>query len=392
MTEQQRGLILLIKSAIIGDRYALPTEFDIDSAFQTARAHGITALAYYGACNCGVDKSSDTMKRAFTAVCQSIMADEKQRAELTRLLDSIDKHGIKYMPLKGVNLKSLYPTPEMRMMGDADILISPEQYDGTIRPLMIELGYEEGAESDHELIWNKPSLHVELHKRLIPSYNKDYYAYFGDGWSLAKIKSTESERYSMTDEDELIYLFTHFAKHYRDSGIGLRHMTDLWVYESHHPNMDRDYIASELHKLQLDKFYLNIKNTLDVWFNDAVADEITDFITDTIFKSGQYGKKQVCVVSSALKESKSEKNANKIKLNHILRSAFQSVDYLKVYYPILNKAPVFLPFIWVIHFLRRVFTKNKLKNYVKNINEINDDKISEYQKALNFVGLDFNFK
>ncbi|MBP3377405.1 MAG: nucleotidyltransferase family protein [Clostridia bacterium] len=392
MTEQQRGLILLIKSASTGQVQELPTDFDLVSAFDIAKKHGITALAYYGACKCGVDTTAETMQSAFSTVCKCILTDERQRAELTRLLDSFDKHGIKYMPLKGVNLKSLYLTPEMRMMGDADILISPEQYDGTIRPLMIELGYEEGAESDHELIWNKSSLHVELHKRLIPSYNKDYYAYFGDGWSLAKIKSTESERYSMTDEDELIYLFTHFAKHYRDSGIGLRHIIDLWVYESHHPNMARDYLTSELHKLQLDKFYLNIKNTLDVWFNDAVADEITDFITDTIFKSGQYGKKQVGVVSSALKESKSEKNANKIKLNHILRSAFQSVDYLKVYYPILNKAPVFLPFIWVIHFLRRVFTKNKLKNYVKNINEINDDKISEYQKALNFVGLDFNFK
>lgn len=392
MTDGQIGLLLLIKSALTGEVVVVPTDFDIPEAFDTAKVHGITALAYYGACKIGEDTATDTMKRAFASVCKCILADERQRAEISRLFDAFDKRGIKYMPLKGVNLKSLYPNPEMRMMGDADILIAPEQYNDIIRPLMLELGYEEGEESDHELIWNKSSLHVELHKRLIPSYNKDYYEYFGDGWALAKVKDDNSERYSMTDEDEFIYLFTHFAKHYRDSGIGIRHMVDLWVFESHHPNMDKEYTLGELTKLQLDRFYVNIKKTLDTWFGNAKSDEMIDFITDFIFTSGQYGKKQVNIVSSALKESKSDMNASEIKRNRLIRSLFPSAEVLTPDYPVLNKAHILLPFIWVIHFFRRVFTKNKLKNYVRNIKEIDDGKISEYQRQLNYVGLDFNFK
>ena len=391
MIEQQRGLILLIKSALTGQVQELPTDFDLASAFDTAKKHGITALVYYGARKCGVDTTPEIMQRAFSLVCQSIMADEKQRAELTRLMDAFDKHSIKYMPLKGVNLKPLYPTPEMRMMGDADILISPEQY-ADIRTIMLELGYEEGAESDHELIWNKSSLHAELHKRLIPSYNKDYYAYFGDGWTLAKIKAETSERYSMTNEDEFIYIFTHFAKHYRDSGIGLRHMTDLWVYSSSYPNMDRDYILTELRKLQLDKFYENIERTLKCWFADGASDEVTDFITETVFNSGKYGRAQVGTISAALKESKSNLNANEIKARRVFRSLFPSLDIMRGFYPVLEKAPVLLPLLWPIHFFKRLFTKNKLKNYVNRMNTIDDNKISYYQRELNFVGLDFNFK
>ena len=392
MTDQQIGLLLLIKSALTGKVEVVPEDFDLHEAFDTAKKHGITALLYYGARTIGEDATSETMQRAFSSVCKCILADERQRAEITRLLNAFDERGIKYMPLKGVNMKGLYPNPEMRMMGDADILITPEQYDEVIRPLMLELGYEEGAESDHELIWNKSSLHVELHKRLIPSYNKDYYEYFGDGWTLAKVKDENTERYSMTKEDEFVYLFTHFAKHYRDSGIGIRHMVDLWVYESHNPDMDKEYILGELKKLQLDKFYINIEKTLDTWFGDSKADKLTDFITNFIFTSGQYGKLETSFVSGALKESKSEKSTAKIKLKRILRSGFQSVDYLKTYYPILKRAPFLLPFIWVIHFFRRVFTKNKLKNYVRNIKEIDDGKISDYQQQLNYVGLDFNFK
>ena len=55
---------------------------------------------------------------------------------------------------------------------------------------MQNLGYSEGSESDHELIWRKGNkILIELHKRIIPSYNKDYYAYFGDGWQLATQKT-----------------------------------------------------------------------------------------------------------------------------------------------------------------------------------------------------------
>ena len=71
---------------------------------------------------------------------------------------------------------------------------------------MESLGFAEKLESDHELIWQKPSAYIELHKRLIPSYNQDYYAYYGEGWNLAK--KCDGTRYSMTDEDQMIYLFT----------------------------------------------------------------------------------------------------------------------------------------------------------------------------------------
>ena len=34
-----------------------------------------------------------------------------------------EENGIDYLPLKGYNLKKLYPKPELRTMGDADVLI-----------------------------------------------------------------------------------------------------------------------------------------------------------------------------------------------------------------------------------------------------------------------------
>ena len=257
MTVQQHGLILLIKSALTGQAYVLPKDFDLTDAFKTAANHVITTLVYYGAYNCGVDTSSALMCDNLQRVYTSIMVGERQDAEIKRVIEAFDNHAIEHMALKGVHLKKMYPKPEMRKMGDADILIQYSEYE-KIRNVMLELGFTEGIESDHEFCWTKGPVLIELHKRLIPSYNKDYYAYFGDGWKLAKIRNDSGFGYIMTDEDQMIYLFTHFAKHYRDSGIGIRHMVDLWVYRRNHPSLDEDYIRAELEKLHLLEFYTNI--------------------------------------------------------------------------------------------------------------------------------------
>lgn len=390
MTEQQRGIILLIKSALTGESFKLPQGIDLGEVFSIAKTHGISALLYYGAHNCGVDSKSELMRENLALVYHSIMINERQDAEFNRIFAAFDEHEIEYMPLKGLRLRRLYPKSEMRRMGDADILIKPEQYE-KIRPIMEELGYTEGVESDHELHWSKKFAHVELHKRLIPSYNKDYYAYFGDGWRLAAEREGNTFGYRMSREDEMIYLFTHFAKHYRDAGIGIRHLTDLWVYRRANSELCEDYIKTELEKLQLYEFYKNIIQTLAVWFEGAQCDEKSDFITRVIFNSGTFGKKENSALSTALKERKSGRNLAAFTRWRIFRSIFTDYENMCVYYPILEKFPVLLPFYWVAHFCRRLFKKNKVKNFVDAHLSISEDEITDYQKSLNYVGLDYNF-
>ena len=139
MTTQQQGLITLVRSALTGQAYPLPADFDLADALAQAKRHGITALAFYGACNCGIDANTPAMQQAFLLVCRGISIAEKQNAEADNLLRMLEDQGIDHLPLKGLQNRKLYPKPEMRSMGDADILIRTEQYD-RIRPLMLEAG------------------------------------------------------------------------------------------------------------------------------------------------------------------------------------------------------------------------------------------------------------
>lgn len=390
MNNLQRGVIDIVYSALTGEKITLSKNFDFSEGVKVAKKHKIEVMFYYGALNCGFAQDEPLMQELFMLVCGNIAISERQLYAVKELFTAFDEHKIAYLPLKGTVLKSMYPKFEMRSMSDADILIKTEQY-GTIKPIMQGLGYTEITESNHELIWKKQNIHIELHKRLIPSYNKDYYAYYGDGWRLAKVQ--DGTRYSMTDEDQMIYLFTHFAKHYRDAGIGIKHIIDLWVYRKKKPALDEAYIKKELTALQLYDFYVNIINTLSGWFEDRESDEKTDFISEIIFNSGVYGTHESDVLSDAYKQVKSGEKAKNIRIINFFKTAFLPYSNMSQKYHILKKAPFLLPVMWIIRCFEIVFCKSdKIKAQVNDFKNTTADRITEYGQALNFVGLDFNFK
>lgn len=392
MTTQQIGTIAIIKSAITGEKYSLPQDFDIDVAANNAKKHQISALFYYGALNCGISQEIPIMQRLFLDVCGLIVINERQTYEINNIFQMFDDNGIDYMPLKGTLLKKLYPKSEMRMMSDADILIKTEQYD-KIKPIMCELGYSETVESNHEFVWKKNNINIELHKRLIPSYNKDYYKYFGDGWRLGAPVSENATRYGMSEEDEMIYLFTHYAKHYRDAGIGIKHIVDLWVYRNSLKKFDEKYVLAEFEKLQLDDFYNNTMRTLDVWFEGTESDAITEFITHIIFNSGVYGTHEAHILSRAVKDAKTHGSAKKARSKKLITLIFLPFGEMCERYPILKKLPVLLPFMWVVRWFDTLLFKRQRFNRNKHdLKILTVDRINNYQESLNFVGLDFNFK
>lgn len=390
MNNLQKDVIKIIRSALTGEKYALADDFILEDAVNIAKKHQISVLLYYGAVNCGLDTNNPYMQQLFFATCKNVAYNERQMFEISRLFEAFDKNGIQYMPLKGTLLKKMYPKPEMRSMGDADILIKTEEYP-KIKSVMLELGYDAIKESDHEFIWNKTGAHIELHKRLIPSYNKDYYAYYGDGWRLAKI--CNGTRYSMTAEDEMIYIFTHFAKHYREAGIGIRHFVDLWVFRNAHKNLDEKYIKTELQALQLYDFYVNILETISAWFEDEGFNEKTDFITQIIFNSGVYGTREAYYLAQAVKTANSTANLENVKIKRFFKLIFVPYKTMCSVYPILKKAPVLLPIMWIVRIFDAIlFKRKKIKRHQENLHQMTAENISSFKQSLNFVGLDFNFK
>lgn len=390
MNVLQKGTLLLIKSAFTGKTYELPDGFDLDAAVRLTKSHEILALLYYGASKYYSD-SSEAVHELFNSCCKHIIISEGQKYELDAIFAAFTANGIDFLPLKGSILKKIYPKSEMRRMGDADILIREEQYD-KIKSVLSELSFEYKYETDHEITWEKPSLFLELHKKVVPERNKDLYSYFGTGWDIAIRDKNNPYLYRFSIEMTMIFLFSHFAKHYCGGGIGISHMVDLWVYRNYYPDMDENFVMHELKKLHLDEFYLNISKTLDVWFDDAQSDQMTDFITDVIFRNGVYGTHEARILSYASRKNKrlDHKGA---KLYSYLSMVFPKAKSLSVKYPILKKYPFFLPVMWVVRWFDvLIFKRKNIKKKRDDLKIMSVEKIDNYQKALNFVGLDFTFK
>ena len=386
MDVMHRGIITLLKSAITRESYVLPEGFDLEQAYPLVMEHQISTLIYDGAVRCGVDRSTPTMQKLFQVYCKALMISEAQMQEVNRIYAAFEENQIDYMPLKGCLMKAYYPSQELRLMGDADILIRTEQYE-KIADLMRNLGFDYQGESDHDYSWKSDTLHLELHKNLMPTANVDYHTYFGQGWERAVREN--GFRSSMTVEDTFLFLFAHFAKHFRLAGIGCRHVVDLWVYLLAHPDINRLYLAEELEKLHLQEFYQNIINLLDCWFADRPLCAKMDLLTRFVFHSGSWGTIESGVLSSAVRNVHTEQNERKSKWIYIWSRVFPKVDTLRLRYPLLKKSNLFLPIIWVLYFADKIMHSHwSIRQHMENVSLITQDKLTEYQKSMSDFGFD----
>ena len=383
----EKGIMELIRCALKGGTPQLEEGFDLEQAYAFAQERQITPLLYYGVMNIPNVMDSIAGKRFFKSAMNMGFFCYEQSELIKSVGDAFKKEKIQHLMVKGTILRDLYPYPEMRLMSDADILIKEEDY-GRIKPIMSGLGFVEQYESDHELVWKKGQFSIELHKRLVPSYNKDYFEYFGDGWKLATIKDEETNACSMSLEDNFIYTFVHYAMHYRNGGIGVKHVTDFYVFMDKNPQLDFGYIEAELEKLQLLEFWKNTKNLLDVWFNSRPSDEKTEFMTTKIFDSGAYGTHENRVISDAVRTANTGKG---MKVKRVFSLLFPSYSGMCQKYRFLKKVPVLLPFMWVFRWLELLFTPSKIKARKNDLDLLNTESVDKYQNELHYVGLDFNF-
>ena len=387
MNTTQAGILALIKSALTQQPQPLPKGFEPEQAYPEIKRHHLMPLIFEGAVLCGVPQQGQTMMTLFQSYCKALQISEGQMGQFRRICDAFEAAGIDYMPLKGCNMKFRYPKPELRTMGDADILIRTEQYP-RIAPVLEELGFEFKDETDHELVWTGRELYVELHKRLIPSYNVDLDGWFGDGWKLARKGS--GTRHDMTPEDEFVYLFTHFAKHYRDGGIGCRHVADLWVCRRSFAGMDEGQVRRSLEQLCLLEFYENICRLLTVWFEDKPADEKTDFMTDFIFSSGSFGADECRTASRAVRDTKHTLPGVSGRRVYIWQTVFPPVEVLRGKYRILKNHPWLLPVVWLVRPVYKVlFEWRTLDRQKRNLEAVSRENLRTRQDALHYVGLDY---
>lgn len=381
------GILSLVKSGLTGNPEPLPVEFSLEAAEEIVNRQVLNMLVFHGAVVCGIPADTPVMQRLRLRYLKMLLQSERQMVSVEALLRALDAAGADHMMVKGTNLKRLYPKPELRPMGDADILIRTEQYD-RVKAVMEDLGYQFQAENHHVYEWSTNQLHVELHKTLIPPSDHRFYDAYGSGWRYAR--HVEGCRYEMNPEDAFVFLVVHFARHYLHSGIGCRHILDLYVYTRANPEMDWKYIEEELKKLRLWAFCRNVLWTLDVWFDHAPGDPVTEQITGFLFSGGDWGKLENQFYLASVSAAEQEGAATHSGWKAFVRAVFPPISTLNYRYSFLLRRPWLLPAVWVIRWVDLLFFRTgSLKRKFKALGSVNNTTTAAYIRALQDVGLDF---
>lgn len=389
MEKIQKDMIALLKSRIENTECVLSKNPDWQAILKLSKKAQILPIIYDAIkyAKYTIPNQLDQEYMQYFIMCANV--DANQDYHIQRLIDAFNENCIDFSLLKGASIKKLYGNTFFRCMGDIDILIRTEQYD-KIKKIMLGLQYTQQQETIHELIWTKaPFICIELHKMLIPEYNKDFFAYYGNGWG--KMNKYNEYMYKMKSEDEFIYLFTHFAKHYRDGGIGIRHLMDLRVFMKNY-TLNKRYIIDELKVLHLDKFYKNIIDTINVWFCDGEETPETIIITNTIFQSGSYGNSEKFDYANALRTSRKYSSTFAARMAYVAKLIFLPLPSMKKKYPVLNKYSCLLPLFWCIRWIDvLIHSKNRIKVQSDRAKKICEKDVNSYESELEAVGLNYYF-
>lgn len=272
MNDSQRLIINILKNSLNNKKSEIYLQkMSIwNKVIKFAREHEISSLIYYlierSSLKC-IDKHILNSWKA--DVIKSNMSQLKIESEINKIICGFNKMKIKIVLLKGLILKNYYLKPELRTMGDGDILIQEKDYKKAEKYLLEE-GYALYKEKNsvHQGFINENGILIELHWKLInnENYIADTEEFENNIWNRCVCSSIYGEYvYSLNNEDFLLHLFIHMAKHIRASGFGLRHLYDIALF------IKRNYES-----IKWEEFYFMAKKNNALKFSKGILLIIND--------------------------------------------------------------------------------------------------------------------
>lgn len=347
------------------------SDIDLDSLYKFCEYHSVTAMICYALESAGI-KHQQFLQAKEKAIRKNLLLDTERK----RIQKFLNEEHIWNMPLKGVVLKELYPRLGMRQMSDNDILFDAEKR-SEVSAFMKKSGYELLNASDlYCKEWlKKPVYNFEMHFALFaPGGNAAFYKYYKDIFSKLIRIDNDGYEYKFSDEDFYLYTLAHAYKHYCIVGSGIRTLIDFYVYLTKKGDqLDWEYISAELEKLGLTDYEALMRNTaLHTFGSGSELSTKEEEALEYMIGSGTYGTNQNFIKKSA-KLLKADNKAE-----YVFRRIFPNMAFFRKYYPITEKYPFLVPFVWVYRMIHALLHRGDLiKSEVSAIKTIDNDDLKK---------------
>jgi hypothetical protein len=238
--------------------------------------------------------------------------NKDMNAFIADLIEKLRKNDIYALLVKGQGIAQCYEEPLWRCSGDVDLLLSYDNYQKAktlLTPLAseVETEYEGishlGMTIDGWVVELHGSLRVGLSNRINHELDEIYTDTFNNG-SVRSWNNNGTQIFTLSKENDIVYVFVHFFNHFYKEGVGLRQICDwcrlMWTYRD---KIDLEKLKSRLKKAGImsewKAFYALASKYLGMpdfgsWLmvHDSGFDKKADRIMEFVLKAGNMGHKR----------------------------------------------------------------------------------------------------
>lgn len=392
-----------------------PMEIDWSRIVQLARQHMLHPLVGYAL---KISPSLNCPQEIWEACLGSMqhiaVLNSMRCSEMLSILREMEQDGIPNILLKGFDAAQNYAVPAVRVSGDTDVWVDPNDEFQATR-ILTEKGFafdKRNAESHHAVAHHPTLGCLELHTNLYDDFVEEYW--FQDKKSLVMEQritvNTEYGAYAALGyTDNLLFQTLHLVKHFIMSGASLRAMLDIALFfERHREEVDTERYWRILHELKYDQLVSTVYQCMLGYgaFPEgsfpgvaAVKEEQIKCFLDDLESGGWLGMTRMeesldgwhAYHRQIMRRQHSEKEYRWIMVRRRIRSLASGVfprrSTLEKRYPMLKNKPWLLPFVWIHRTVTRtlqVVSQGGLRQEIitksDQISEISKERLQLFEK------------
>lgn len=236
-------------------------------------------------------------------VLMRTLAHKQTCSSIPDIFTALNASKIPYVNFKGYVFKELYPSPELRYMGDVDIYVDKVNIDAT-KDVLIGLDYIEDVDPNHPFHFTfkkTGAIDIELHYNFFHEdvFHNDFYLE-KHIWENTQWIDIEGVKVCVPSyEHSLVHGVLHIVTHFVGTGFGLRQLIDIALFlDQYGSKISFDVVKKILNDYQSTTTYAYVIEMCNRYFNKSyeifdviIEDKVIDALDDLLFDSGVFGHK-----------------------------------------------------------------------------------------------------
>lgn len=331
MTNVQNFFIKCTRAFFEGEKTTVPSDVSLDELYKISKAQNLASVVFSVIKDDENAKQSKAYKMLEDCFYDSIARYDFQSAIINEIRSLLKSEKIRHVFFKGAVIKEYYPVPELRSMGDIDVLIGESDRD-RVKALLMANGFELINSNGPVYDYKKDGALIEVHTKIVSgkvgSVNAE--KYFSNAMQYAKF-----DEYCGVLEDEyhFCYLLTHIAHHFWFYGAGVKMILDLAVFQRS-KSLDFSKVFGYLDELGLEDFSKVLLTLCYKWF--GVGEDYYSDVSQTeefLLSFGAFGNagrnKAAVVRRKALEEGKKSGFSAKLSLLFPSYKKIKDIPYMR---------------------------------------------------------------